>query len=200
MAASTASLTSRSQIALNESPEVIAARLAAEAVALSAQQITLSAGELAAAFAMLSTDGQRVTRNDIRDFLAFYLPDLPEKLEKLLLGGNAKEDREIPLSTLIKLMSRKKDMAAATYQDLAKFIGANFHSPTTDGVVMSEGQVAGMVEIMNKRQAIRTSSDFSSLMAALDADNDGDVGVDDWKLLRTICEDDPRVIKLLDRL
>ncbi|KAI9168201.1 hypothetical protein H9P43_007573 [Blastocladiella emersonii ATCC 22665] len=183
-----------------ETPEAAAARAAAEAAALSSQQIALSSAELAAAFLFLSSDGQRVTRTEIRDFLAFYFPDLPEKLTRALLGGNTKEDREISLPTLVKVLHRKKDMARATYGDLSKLIAANYHVPSNDGVVMAEPAVRGCIATANQLEPIVAPGDFEALMARLDLDADGSLGVEDWKHIRTLCEADPKIQRILDSL
>ncbi|ORZ39844.1 hypothetical protein BCR44DRAFT_29954, partial [Catenaria anguillulae PL171] len=174
--------------AVNElSPELAAASAAAAALASLQHPFTLSPGELAAAFTCLSTDGQRVTRTDIRDFMDFYFPDMPDKLERMLLGGNNKEDREIGLVTLVKIMSKKKDMAVCTYQDVGKALASGLRVPLGEGVVMSQQAVKACVERITERAPIRVPTDLSAVMARLDADADGAVGVEDWKAVRCVC-------------
>ncbi|KAJ3370754.1 hypothetical protein GGF31_003777 [Allomyces arbusculus] len=181
-------------------PAADEARRLAALRALGQQPVTLSAGELAAAFAFLSSDGVRVTRTDVREFIDFYFPDLADKLERPLTGGTTKEDREISLATLIKVMNRKRDVARATWDDVGKIFAAQLHVPVANGVLVSGAGVASMVDLLNSGECMTAPSDVDVIMQALDPDGDGVVNVDDWRQIKAHCEAHPKVQKMLDSL
>ncbi|KNE69580.1 hypothetical protein AMAG_14137 [Allomyces macrogynus ATCC 38327] len=181
-------------------PAADEARRLAALRALGQQPVTLSAGELAAAFAFLSSDGVRVTRTDVRDFIDYYFPDLADKLERPLTGGTTKEDREISLATLIKVMNRKRDVARATWDDVGKIFAAQMHVPVANGVLVSGAGVASVVDLLNSGEYMTAPSDVDVVMQALDPDGDGVVNVDDWRQIKAHCEAHPKVQKMLDSL
>ncbi|KAJ1500854.1 hypothetical protein HMI54_010463 [Coelomomyces lativittatus] len=144
------------------------------------QKITLTSQDIVASFNILSQNNKRVTKEHIQVFLKTYFPNLPPKLEKLLLGNIGGQKTLFKLKELQTILRKKENASSVTYNDLAKIFEFQYHSQLLEGYIIDTVALKLLIEKINESLGISLPQDLSFVLKTIDLEHDRHLSIQKW--------------------
>ncbi|KAJ3405104.1 hypothetical protein HDV05_006768 [Chytridiales sp. JEL 0842] len=129
----------------------------------------VTAEDVTSAFAMLSRDGRKITKDDVKVAFETYFPNCPNKILKILQGGKEELTKEA-----LHVMLVSKPCSTDHFKDAYELF-----EPTDEGIIPDATLLRLIKEINPHKMPYK--KDLEALKEKLDKNKDGVINIDDFK-------------------
>ncbi|KAJ3216815.1 hypothetical protein HDU67_008901 [Dinochytrium kinnereticum] len=130
---------------------------------------SVTAEDINLAFARLSSDGKKITKEDVKQGLERYFPSLSGKLLKLFNAGKAEMSKDALVALLLSRSSTQDH-----FEDAFEMF-----EPGENGVIL-DSTFLQMTRELNKYN-MPQKGDIAAIKSRFDRDKDGEISYEDFK-------------------